>query len=518
MKVTDAIDAATSTYLSKPTSILPFYLLGSSVGLVARVFPLLGAFAAYLILEAQGRMDRVREAVAALDPEVVEELEAAEEDPTTTATDPEALPTGELEGIAEALASPEALLVLGLSVLVGVLVYVVLAAAVRAGEIHTVYAGLEGRPPVHAGVSGFLRDALSFVGLRLIEIALYLTVTAFYGIVLLVAVLSGAEGGLGLLAVGLAVLLTPIWLVSLVAIAAVFVFAPQAIVVDRVGAIDGFRHGAGFVRRRPGAFAVYVLIAIGLLVAAGITASLLAVFDLGQVATLLGIVLFTPFVDLLKTGIYAEGDRIGGKRLQERETIRTRTHAAFSRGWSTLWSFTRGSPKALAASLGLFGLGMAGGYLALGGVTIETTPPSDPTEIFGVFPLDVFIAIAVNNWLVGVDTAFAGFAFGVPTAVNLLFNGIVVGLVAGVSADLLLVAALIVPHALIELPAIAIAGALGFHLAGVGWNRVRGRVDDRHLAVEIDRAFWVLVGLSILFVIASFVEAFVTPRIGGLFF
>jgi len=28
----------------------------------------------------------------------------------------------------------------------------------------------------------------------------------------------------------------------------------------------------------------------------------------------------------------------------------------------------------------------------------------------------------------------------------------------------------------------------------------------------------VLVGLSILFVIASFVEAFLTPRIGGLFF
>ncbi len=518
MKVTDAIDAALSTYVAKLTSILPFYLLGSSVGLVARVFPLLGAFAAYLILEAQGRMDEVREAIAALDPEVVEELEAAEEDPTTTATDPDELPTGELEAIAEALISLEAIAVLTLSVLVGVVVYVLLAAAVRAGEIHTVYAGLEDRPPIHAGVSGFVRDAVPFVGLRLLQIALFAGVTLLYGSVLLLAAVAGPEGGLGLLAIALAVLLSPIWLVSMLAIAAVFVFAPQAIVVDRVGALDGFRRGAGFIRRRPGAFAVYILIAIGLAVAAAIVGSVLAFFDLGQVATLLGIVLLTPFVDLLKTGIYDENGRIGDRPTRMHATVRERTRGALSRGWTTLWSFTRESPGALAASLGLFGVGMFGGYLALGGVTVDTTPPGDPTEIFGVFPLDVFVTIAVNNWLVGVDTAFAGFAFGVPTAVNLLFNGVIVGLVAGVSTDLVLVAALIVPHALIELPAIAIAGALGFHLAGVGWSRLRGRIDDHDVASEIDRAFWVLVGLSILFVIASFVEAFLTPRIGGLFF
>ena len=518
MKVTDAIDAALSTYVAKLTSILPFYLLGSSVGLVARVFPLVGLFVAYLVLEAQGRMDEVREAIAGLDPEVVEELEAAEDDPTTTATDPEELPTGELETIAEALFSLEAIAVVSLSVLVGVVVYIVLAAAVRAGEIHTAYAGLEERPPVHAGVSGFFRDAVSFVGLRLIQIALYLAVTVLYGLVLFVVVLSGAEGGLGLLALALAVVLAPIWLLAILAIAAVFVFAPQAIVVDRVGAIAGLKRGAGFIRRRPGAFFVYVLIAIGLTVAAAVVGSLLAVFDLTQVATLLGIVLLTPFVDLLKTGIYDESGRIADRSIRDERTLRARTRGAFARGWGTLWSFTRDSPGALAASFGLFGVGMVGGYLAVGGVTVDTTPPGDPTEIFGVFPLDVFVTIAVNNWLVGVDTAFAGFAFGVPTAVNLLFNGVIVGLVAGVSADLVLVAALIVPHALIELPAIAIAGALGFHLAGVGWSRLRGRIDDHDVAEEIDRAFWVLVGLSILFVVASFVEAFMTPRIGGLFF
>ena len=123
--------------------------------------------------------------------------------------------------------------------------------------------------------------------------------------------------------------------------------------------------------------------------------------------------------------------------------------------------------------------------------------------------------IAVNNWLVAVGQTFAGLALGIPTAVNLLFNGAIVGIVAGVSTDLLTVGALVVPHALLEVPALAVSGAIGLHLGRVGWRRARGKIDDAALAEEIRLAFWVLVGLALVFVIASFVEAFLTPRIAG---
>ncbi|MCL7418058.1 MAG: stage II sporulation protein M, partial [Halalkalicoccus sp.] len=140
---------------------------------------------------------------------------------------------------------------------------------------------------------------------------------------------------------------------------------------------------------------------------------------------------------------------------------------------------------------------------------------TDPAAVFGAVPLDVFVMIAVNNWLVALGQTFAGLALGIPTAVNLLFNGAVVGIVAGISSDLLVVAALVVPHGIVEIPALAVSSALGLHLGHVGWRRFRGTIDDAALAAEIRFAFEVLVGLALVFVAASFVEAFLTPRIAG---
>jgi hypothetical protein len=57
MKVTDALDAALSTLVERPASILPAYLAGQAVGTVARTVPLVGLFVAYLLVLSDGRID-----------------------------------------------------------------------------------------------------------------------------------------------------------------------------------------------------------------------------------------------------------------------------------------------------------------------------------------------------------------------------------------------------------------------------------------------------------------------------
>lgn len=507
MKVTDALDAALSTLVERPASILPAYLVGRGAGTVARTIPFVGLFVAYLLLRADGR-------IAALEDALRESDAIALNEPETIGAG--TAPAGELEAAASNLLTPGVIAVLVLSALLGLIAFVLVDATIRAGQVHTVYAGLQGRAPLEAGVAGAIRDARPFVGLRLLEYGLYLFVTAVYGLVVLVAgAIYAADGGIGLLVAAVAALLAPIWLLSVVAIAAVFLFAPQAIVIDDRGTLSGLKAGVGFVRRRPGAFVVYVAIATGVSTALGLLSVVLVVFGGAQVASVLALLIVAPFLGLLKTAVYAEGARIDPDPLLSgtRRPVAARVRDAWRTSLGTLWSFTRRTPGLSALSLALFGVGVVGGYYAVAGFAIGTSPPEDPAGAFG--SIGIFALIAANNWLVAVGQSYAGLALGVPTVVNLLFNGAVVGLISGLSDNLLLVAALVVPHALLEVPALAISGALGLHLARVGWRRARGRVDDAALAAELRTAFWVLVGLAVLFVIAAFVEAFLTPRIAG---
>lgn len=513
MKVTDALDSALSTLVGKPASVLPAYFVGYGAGTVARTIPFIGLFLAYLLLLAQGRLAPLEDALMETDFDALEE-------PGPETVDPNALPTQELDEAISSLVTPGVLAIIGLSVLLGIAVWILVSAAFHAGQIHTVYAALRGRKPVEAGVTGAIRDTKPFVGLLLLEYGLYLLVSLIYGLVVFVAAaVYSADPGIGLLvAVGTA-LLAPIWLLTLVSIAAVFVFAPQAVVVDRVGTLGGIKRGAGFVRRRPGAFVVYVVIAIGLTVAIGGITALLSLLGVSNVASLLSLLFVTPFLHLLKTGIYAEGERIDIRPLLSGEGrgARTRLRGGWKASMGSLrsFAFSRSGLGLTAASLMLFGLGTLGGYFAVGGFALEAGDIEDPTMVFGAFPLDTFVMIAVNNWLVAVGQTFGGLALGIPTAVNLLFNGAIVGIVGGISTDIFVVAALVVPHALLEVPALAVSGALGLHLGRAGWHRFRGKTDDEALAAEIRMAFWVLVGLAFVFVLASFVEAFLTPRIAG---
>ena len=523
MKVTDSLDAALSTLVARPAGILPAYLVAQSVGTIARTLPLLGLVGAYLLLLVQGRLDALEAAFRAVETTLPDEPTPdpgptpnpdPDSDPQALASDPP--PIGELDAAVSELVTPGLLAVVALSLLGGLVVFVIVGATVHAGQIHTVYAALQGRAPIRAGVSGAIRDARPFVGLTLLEYGLYLVVTALYGLVVFVAsAVYAADEGVGLVVAAGAALLAPVWLAILLAIAAVFLFAPQAIVVDGRGILGGLKGGVKFLRRRPGAFVAYVLIALALSGTVVALSAVLAVVGGAQVVSVITLLAVTPFLHLFKTGIYADAGRIDPDPLLlgTRRPVPIRVRDGTRTCLSSLGTFTAHSLGLIALSLLLFGIGTVGGYYATAEYAVETPRPEDPGAVFGAVPVGAFAMIAANNWLVAVGQAYAGLALGVPTAVNLLFNGAIVGIVSGMSADLLLVAALVVPHALIEVPALAISGAVGFRLARVAWRRARGRTDDAMVASELRDAFRVLVGLAIVFVIAAFIEAFLTPQI-----
>ncbi|TCP52252.1 stage II sporulation protein M [Tumebacillus sp. BK434] len=123
--------------------------------------------------------------------------------------------------------------------------------------------------------------------------------------------------------------------------------------------------------------------------------------------------------------------------------------------------------------------------------------------------------IFLNNLTACAVMVLFGCLLAVPTAISLVMNGLVIGVLFGqldngVSAWDLIVYGLL-PHGIFELPAIVIAAAMGLKLGSVLLVPLRGkaRLESFGFAwLEVVRLAWVPV---VLLVVAAGVEATVTP-------
>ncbi len=137
----------------------------------------------------------------------------------------------------------------------------------------------------------------------------------------------------------------------------------------------------------------------------------------------------------------------------------------------------------------------------------------DFEEYYSSAPSALFASqVTTNNIRVGV-LAFAGGILGcVLTAVVLVTNGAAVGGAAGLFAAVgqsPKFYGLILPHGLLELTAVWVAGAAGLRL---GWTLVDpgDRPRGEALAEEGRRAIVIVVGLVVVFAVAGLIEGFVT--------
>ncbi len=121
--------------------------------------------------------------------------------------------------------------------------------------------------------------------------------------------------------------------------------------------------------------------------------------------------------------------------------------------------------------------------------------------------------IFTNNIRVSFAAVAGGITFGLVTAAVLVFNGVLLGVVAGVgvaAGNGSVLVELVVPHGVLELSCIVVAGAAGLRM---GWalvdpgRRPRGQA----LATEARAAMELVLGTAVWLVVAGITEGMVTP-------
>lgn len=176
-----------------------------------------------------------------------------------------------------------------------------------------------------------------------------------------------------------------------------------------------------------------------------------------------------------------------------------------------------GYTRYLFAAVGIFTVGIGAGIaLVVGGVDLPGLLGLDGIE--ELFPEELSATgILINNLQASLLMVLGGLTVGVLTAYALFANGVLIGYVVtpvvvdtGVGQALVL----LLPHGIFELPAVFIAAAIGFRIAGLLVARLRGRRDRLRPSVDEQRQGAVLVGLSVLLlVVAAVIEVYVTPAL-----
>lgn len=493
MNVSDAVQSGFKALVSYPSELLPFYLFWASTLMIARTVLYIGGALSLFVLTWRGRLAPVARELRELD---------------LARMDFGAIDPAELQGLTDALAglvTPTTVAIAVVSLCGFVVLLAVAHSIATAGALHAVHAALTGRHPLSAGVSGIARDALRFIGLLVVRVFLLALVSLPLGYVLVAA--SDPAGVLLAVAFGL------LWVVALIVVPLALLFAEPAIVVDDAGVFAAIRRSAGFLRHQPEKAIAYVAVFVAVAIGTVILWVVFGILSIPQAATLPTVLVVVPYLDAVKMGLYASDAE--PNEMRSARPVGRRFVGAFRRGWSELVAFTTSHPGLPVLALCVLLVGVAVGWVGVSGFGVSLPPPTNVGNTFGSVPVDTFVWIATNNWSVAASQTFAGLAFAVPTVTNLLFNGLLIGAVGGVFAPLPFLA-LVLPHGIIEIPALAIAGGMGLHLGRVTWGGLRGRLTTDEVAAEFGRAYDVLLGLVPLFVLAAFIETFVTPAVASL--
>ncbi|QLK26953.1 stage II sporulation protein M [Natrinema zhouii] len=501
MALSDFVAAVVAVLRRRPGDLLPVYLLGVAVPAIVRVVPFLAIGIAYLVLSRTGRLESIRTHLVELDP------------PPSPSDDQEAFDAwaSGLEPVVDQLVTPSLVALAVVTIIVSVLLFVVLSAVVAAGQLAACYGRLRDERGLVAGIDGVRRYWLRFLGLFVLEGLCWMAVLGAIaiGTALVAGIVSLVTGSMAL-ALPAALIGVLVAFVVLLVVRALFAFAPVAIVVDDAGVFGSLRSAAGFVRARPVEAGFYYVIAIGIVVGISTLTGLFSIVNVVSIGSLVSALIAMPALDLLKTAVYCGyRDRLAPPAPPTR-SLRDGARAGLRRGWRELVSFVRARPGTHAFVVGLGLLGFWLGWIAADPL-VGTFEASIAARLEGWLPPAMAIELFGNNWLVALMTAFAGVALVIPAIASLLFNGIFLGITARLEAEPMELVAFVVPHGVLEIPAILIAGALGVSVGVSAWRTWRGRATRTDLADALERAFWVLVGIGILLAIAAVIEGFVSP-------
>ncbi|MFB6079649.1 MAG: stage II sporulation protein M [Haloferacaceae archaeon] len=501
-----------------PAGVLPYYLLVASVPTIARVPLVVGIGAAVAWIAATGRLDPVVAALRDLDLHLGAGVRPSPGPAPATgvgaggAGSGATLPRALVRALA-GLVTPTTVALVGAGLVASLGCLLVARAVTAAGALAAVERALDGGDALAGGARGMVRHWRTFLWLTVARVGAWTAALAAGGLVVGVAATGVAAGGVGAaagllvgVAGGLAVL------VGIVAAELWLTFAGAAAVVDGVGTRPALRRGAGLARDRPAAVLLYLVVGAAALVGIGTVGGVLVVAGASRLLGVVTALVVAPVLGGVRVALYAGR---GPAALPEPTgSIRRRAGDAVRDGLVALARFVRERPVENAASVGLLAAGAVLGWLAVAPYRLALSPPGGVAGVFGTVPIGPFLDIAANNWLIASGMGYGGLALGLPSATSLVLNGALVGAVAA-AFDPTSVAALVVPHGVIELPAIAVGGGVGIRLGRVGAAALRGRRDAAEVGTALREALRVLVGLAVVLVVAAAVETVVTPRVAA---
>ncbi len=177
-----------------------------------------------------------------------------------------------------------------------------------------------------------------------------------------------------------------------------------------------------------------------------------------------------------------------------------------ARGWAPYVGFAAGV-FLVAAVLGA-ALGVERGAVPL--APFEVRGPGEPAPALDA--VDLF----VNNSLVALWTVLSALLFGVPTLYIQLYNGLLLGSVTAVAAGRLGVITTVLslaPHGVIELPAIWVAGGIGFRVTHLYWKIANGDRDRVSVPRLLGESGLLFLGVVVALAVAALIEAVVTPAL-----
>lgn len=496
MSISAALHAMVGTLRRRPAELLSIYALGAAVPAIARV-PVFGGLGAIVVyLQGTGRLGPL-----------IADLSRRDLQPPDPETEPEAF-SAWVEGLQpalEPLVSPVVVGVLVVSLVLAVLFALVLASAVSAAQLGACHARLRNRRGTTAAIGALHRHWVTFLGAFLLEgliwaVALLVAVTSV-GVAFALAPLVGVVFG---------ALVLPVVLAIVVVTRAVFAFVPVTVVVDDVGLRRSIMGAGSYIRRESVGAVGYYAISVGVLLAVSTVAAVLSLVRANGVIAPLAILVIAPALDLVKTGLYAGTCHGLVPPEGPVDTLSAQLSIGARRGLRRLGGFVRATPGLHVLAIGLLVGGFVSGWVGatpfVGAIEAsiidrlaEHVPPAAALNYIG------------NNVTVSISMAYSGVALAVPAGLTLWFNGLLLGVLGRLEVAPAVLAAFVAPHGLFELPALIVSGALGLRLGVVGTRTWLGRGSRADLADALEEAFWVLVGVGVLLVVAGLVEGFVSP-------
>jgi len=160
----------------------------------------------------------------------------------------------------------------------------------------------------------------------------------------------------------------------------------------------------------------------------------------------------------------------------------------------------------------VLGLSTVAGFLLGSAVPIASLPTVDGGGT-GPFPPLTTVDLAVNNLVAMLALLLGAVSVGLVTILGLVLNGLLIGAVVGIAVqqvDVLVVAMLIVPHGLLEIPALLVASAVGLRFARLTVRYIRGLEDTLVTRRDLREAGWLVAVSALLIVVAAYIEANIT--------